>query len=592
VKDPTGTLPESTADLLDLLSGIKARFEPADSQVKAACLQILAGREIREAGSLILFHETLCFLRAYPDSPQILRQVEDALEEFPGRVDRVKAGAAASQLKGLQDSGIAHTTVYYAYPHPMAKWLVEKFPDAVEIDWEDADGIDKIRSLLPLLAVYAENDALDDESLSLRDWIGEAKAGREVSGLQWLLETLDASRLPPALVRHLYDSAELLLGWELRDATASRTLARYPTDRIFFHHGPLMRGVIDFRAEIQEPLPAVTPVSRTTGEALIHLFRSALSARNRELYPLLYANPRDVFLADAERGIQVALVGVLPEFRLPLEAYYSFLVLKNGVPVSYGGGGPLLDRLEIAGNIFETFRQGESVHTFVQVFRTYRQLCGPRYFLIPRYQVGYENEEALQSGAFWFYHKLGFRPVEPKVLALSEDERRRIGAEPAYRSSPKTLERLAQSDMVLTLEGAGGDRPRDLSQGNLGLLVTRQIAHDYRGDRRAAGREAVRRVARVLPIPGWRAWPGPQRLALERLAPLLTLLPDLGDWTAGEKRALVRVVRAKGAGRQVAYIRLLAGHRRLARALYDLADSARISHRQSRHRRDKAPPAS
>jgi len=184
VKHPTGTLPESTADTLDLLSSVKARFEPADRQIKAASLQILAGSEIREVGSLILFHEILCFLRAYPDSPEILRQVENSLKEFAARVDRVKVSGAASDLKRLQDTGIAHTTVYYAHPYPMAKWLVEKFPDAVEIDWEDADGIDKIRSVLPLLAVYAEYDALDDESLSLRDWIREAKAGRDVSGLR------------------------------------------------------------------------------------------------------------------------------------------------------------------------------------------------------------------------------------------------------------------------------------------------------------------------------------------------------------------------------------------------------------------------
>jgi hypothetical protein len=280
-------------------------------------------------------------------------------------------------------------------------------------------------------------------------------------------------------------------------------------------------------------------------------------------------------MADVGRGLRIILVGVTPEFRLPLEAYYSFLVLKNGVPVSYGGGGPLLDRLEIAGNIFETFRQGESVYIFSQVFRTYRQLCGSRYFLVPRYQVGYENEEALQSGAFWFYHKLGFRPVERKVLALSEHEQRKIRADPAYRSPRKTLERLAQSDVVLTLDGDGRIPPRDLQQGNIGLLVTREIGQKFAGNRPAALRETTRQVSRVLGCSGWRRWPAPQRLAMERLAPILALIPELDRWTSAEKRGLVRIIRAKGAERQAAYIRLLQGHRRLARSLYDLADSVK-----------------
>lgn len=573
--DPTETFPEATADLLDLLNSVKARFEPADAGVKVAILRILAGREIPEVTSLILFHEILCFLRAYPDSLEVLGWVEKSLEKFPARVDLIKGRRDPSDLKRLRDTGIARTTVYYAYPYPMATWLVEHFPDAVEIDWEDADGLDKIRSVLPFLVAYAENDALDDEGLSLRDWIGAARGDRTVSGLQWLLEALQRSRLPRDIIQHLYESAELLLGWEVREPAASRTLAKFPTDRLFYHQGPLLRGQFDFRGEIQKPLPGMKPVPRKTAEGLIHLFNCALSVRNRELHPLLYANPRDVFMADVGRGLRIILVGVTPEFRLPLEAYYSFLVLKNGVPVSYGGGGPLLDRLEIAGNIFETFRQGESVHIFSQVFRTYRQLCGSRYFLVPRYQVGYENEEALQSGAFWFYHKVGFRPVERRVLALSEDEQRKIRADPAYRSPRKTLERLAQSDVVLTLDGDGGIPPRDLQQGNIGLLVTREIGQKFAGNRPAALRETTHQLSRVLGCSGWRRWPAPQRLAMERLAPILALIPDLDRWTSAEKRGLVRIIRAKGAERQAAYIRLLQGHRRLARSLYDLADSVK-----------------
>jgi hypothetical protein len=62
---------------------------------------------------------------------------------------------------------------------------------------------------------------------------------------------------------------------------------------------------------------------------------------------------------------------------------------------------------------------------------------------------------------------------------------------------------------------------------------------------------------------------------MERLSPILALIPDLDLWASTEKRGLVRIIRAKGAERQAAYIRLLQGHRRLARSLYDLADSVK-----------------
>ncbi len=572
--DPTANQPTTPRDPLELLGSVKNHFTPADRETKVDCLRALRDREVRDVPSLIRLHESLCFLRAYPDGPEVLRSVEEALGGFAARVDLLKASGRPSERKKLRDTGIVHTTVYYPYPHVIAKWLVEHFPRDVELDWEDDAGIDRIRAMLPFAVAYAENDALDDEGISLRDWVTAAKGKGEVSDIQWLLEALDRSTLPPEILRTMYDGAELLLGWELRDPAASRTLAKFPTGRIFYHTGPLLRGQMDFWGAVRKPLPALRPASRQTAGALIHLFRAALSARNRELHPLLYANPQDVLVADVGRGLRIVLVGVLPGFRLPLEGYYCFLVLKNGVPVGYGGGGPLLDRLEIAGNIFESFRQGESVHIFSQVFRVYHQLCGSQVFLVPRYQVGYENEEALQSGAFWFYHKLGFRPEDPEILRLSEAEHGRIKADPTYRSSPATLERLAQSDLSFSLVAGGRQACQVVQPGRLGLLVTQHIRERYHGDRAAAVASATRQVARSLGIPARRSWPAAERMALERLSPILALIPDLPRWTVAQKRALVRVVRAKGGPRESEFVRLLRGHAHLARSLQALAGSA------------------
>ncbi len=566
--------PETSPDLLEVLNSIKHRFTPADRETKVKVLRALRDREIRDVPSLVRLHESLCFLRAYPDSPDVLRLVEEALGGFAARVDLLTKSGRLSEVKKLRDTGIIHTTVYYPYPHVIAKWLVEHFPGDVEFDWEDDAGIDRIRAMLPFAVAYAENDALDDEGIPLRDWVRAAKGKREVSDLQWLLETLGRSTLPPEVLRTMYDGAELLLGWELRDPAASRTLAKFPAGRIFYHKGPLLRGQMDFWGVVQKPLPALRPVPPQSAEALIHLFRAALSARNRELHPLLYANPQDVLVADVGRGLRIVLVGVLPEFRLPLEGYYCFLVLKNGVPVGYGGGGPLLDRLEIAGNIFESFRQGESVYIFSQVFRAFHHLCGSQVFLVPRYQVGYENDEALQSGAFWFYHKLGFRPEAPEILKLSEAEQGKIKADPTYRSSRAILERLAQSDLSFGLEPGGRPAGQLLQPGRLALLVTRHIRERFNGDRAAAVRAATRQVTRSLGVPSWRSWPAAERMALERLSLILALLPDLPHWTPAEKRALVRVVRAKGGPRESHFVRLLREHARLARSLQELAGPA------------------
>jgi hypothetical protein len=38
------------------------------------------------------------------------------------------------------------------------------------------------------------------------------------------------------------------------------------------------------------------------------------------------------------------------------------------------------------------------------------------------YQLGHDNEEAIESGAFWFYRKLGFRPGRADLERLAERE--------------------------------------------------------------------------------------------------------------------------------------------------------------------------
>ena len=243
-----GTQPWAAQDLIERLTSVKNRFTPADRDAKISALRALQTLEIRDVSSLILFHEALCFIRAYPDSPDVLRLAEEALAGFAARVDRLKASCRPSDLKKLRDTGIAHTTTYYPYPHAMATWLVENFPGDVELDWEDEEGLDKIRSILPFVVAYPENDALDDEQISLRDWVRAAKGDRRGSDLQWLLEALGSSPLPPEGIRTLYKGAELLVGWELRDATNSRTLADFPHRADLLPQGDAVKGTGELSA--------------------------------------------------------------------------------------------------------------------------------------------------------------------------------------------------------------------------------------------------------------------------------------------------------------------------------------------------------
>ncbi|HJS22734.1 MAG TPA: hypothetical protein VJ751_00100, partial [Pyrinomonadaceae bacterium] len=68
------------------------------------------------------------------------------------------------------------------------------------------------------------------------------------------------------------------------------------------------------------------------------------------------------------------------------------------------------------------------------------------------YQIGHENEEGIESGAFWFYRKLGFRPTRREALQLALKEEQKLKTRKGYRTPAATLRKLAASPMIFELD--------------------------------------------------------------------------------------------------------------------------------------------
>ncbi len=132
----------------------------------------------------------------------------------------------------------------------------------------------------------------------------------------------------------------------------------------------------------------------------------------------------------------------------------GFLILSNGVPVGYGGSSILFRQVNTGVNIFDEYRGSEASFLWVQVMRVYHALAGCARFIANSYQFGGENNEALKSGAFWFYYRLGYRPASADVRKLARRENSKVLRNRKYRSDIKTLRKLTSCDMHLTLPGA------------------------------------------------------------------------------------------------------------------------------------------
>jgi hypothetical protein len=567
-------------ELVEALTTAAARFTASTRREKVRLLEALAGSTIDEPRTLRALHEVLCFLQAHPDDARLLRRVDRALDAFPARVKRLPLAT----VRRLDDSGIAGTTVTYPFGLPMARWLARRFPVDVEIVWKDFREDERLQESLVLLLHPMEHDGWSDEGgLGWRRWLHVARAGRGLTDLQILLGLFDRAALDDATRDWLFENLGLAIGWRLDGPGASRTFAKLPWPRPFFHRdgrAPALRRPEqdEFLSEVRRPLPSLHPAPPSLAQSLIEAARLAMATRQRELFAFSYANPDDVLMADPGRGLRIALIGLLPRFRLAYEGYYAYFALKNGVPVGYGAGWQLFGVIEVGVNIFESFRRGESAFIMSQVFRAYHHAFAMRRVLVDPYQIGHDNPEALRSGAFYFYRHLGFRSVDPAIERLAEAEQAKINRDARYRTPLPTLKQLARSEIYLPVSAGEPDTARQATASRLATLVTRHVARAFHGDRRAAAREASARVARALGVPSRPAWPADERRAFEQLSLILALIPDLDRWPAAERHRLVQVLRAKGGPSEARYVRLLDGHRGLRRSLETLVAASTEDH--------------
>ncbi len=560
-----------------LKAQIGATGDAARQKLKRLCR--LRDVPMTRTDVLSAYHDLLLFLRAYPDSAAVLAEAERQLRAFVARIEQHKAARRGSVASAFMDSGIVGTPVSNVFTYLFVCAIARLYPGRLEIDWKayrESETANMLAVLTPTVS-WQENDAIDnDDDFDPQAWLRLGRGAHDAGPLDALLGLLASSGFSPKLQEILYESAEIPVIWTLSDFTASRTGRRVPFAQVFFQRGPAPGRTADLRADLARPAAPLSALAPARGRDYVRAIIEVLGARCRELYPLIGADPREVYLHAPGRGLQIVVYGSLCEIRLPLEASYGFMLVRNGVPIGYGLAALLFDRCEIAINIFPEYRSGESSFIIERLLHLFVAHFGPRVLVIRSFQIGDDNEEALESGAFWFYYKLGFRPVQPRVRALAEEEQARIAAGRHYRSPLKTLKKLAKSDLFFHLDAAKMDGYRELSVARVGYAVTAFIASEFGGNRRLAERASVRRVARVLEIADWQHWSADEIAGFHRMAPLLACLPGVGRWPARDRRQLARMVRAKGSHRERDYALIASRHRRFRDAVEQLANGITV----------------
>jgi hypothetical protein len=515
-------------------------------------------------------HEVLLFLRAFPQSPTVIRKTESLLRSFWKRVEQLrKAGADMEEFDTFEDSGIAGTQMSDTLSFDVMRWLVRRMPGRVEVDWENYEEERAMGSTWPRFMPLLDEDAYVEANIPWLRWLRTAQGNRNASP-EWLVKRFEGLPVSDREKAELYDSLRLPVFWELGNLPLTRTRNWQRPASPFFHEAPLLtRGQVSLKEELSRRPPTLTPLSRRRGEAIMDKIREVMLVRYRELYGTTLGDPGSVVRAEVGRGVEMYFWSLPPSRRLPLRAYVAGFTLKNGVPINYVEAIGLFEWMEVGFNTFYTFRGGEVAWIYAQALRCLCSLMGTTCVSVYPYQIGQNNDEALESGAFWFYRKLGFLPGRADLLRLTEQEERRIAARTGYKTPIRTLRRLAEGHLFYELPGSEVGAWHSFSARNIGLRVNRRMAEKFGGDALRIRRASAESVARALGVRA-ASWNSQERESFENLALVLALVPDLQSWTKEEKEAVVRIIRAKSKPNEMLYLRLTQRHGRLRKAFLKL----------------------
>lgn len=530
---------------------------------KRRLLAELAALRFGRAKQLLALQRIVCFLSTFPDDVAVHRAARRLAKGFAARTARLPKAERAK----LDDAGVAGSLTRHTYAAAAARWMQRHHAGKVDVDWRADHAGEAVAALLAPRLTPMEAEVTDLSGSGIRRWLAQARGGRRDGDLAWLLAQAGSGAARQSFDRD-FDAAEIPLAWRLDDrAGITGNLLRGPlTPR----GGGMRRASGDAPTAIRQPIE-IERLPRRDAARLLDVWRAALWSRTRSVLQIEQPNLDECYLADLGCGLRFAAIGVVPARRGLLEATYGHLLLANGLPIGYGGFTTLFAQVNTGINVFPEFRGSEAAYAFEQALRVMHTIAGNARFVVNPYQFGAGNDEALQSGAYWFYYRLGFRSADAAVRALAEQEFARLRADRRYRVPIATLRRLAACDIHLDVADDAGETFFDEAWlEHLAAGITPALASEGVASRAEALVSMEKRIAGLLGI-RMAELNAVERQGLAQFAPVLAQIDDLGQWPQADRDALARIVRARWAAQEREFIAGLRGHARLRLALGDAA---------------------
>lgn len=542
-----GTISETAfIEKLKQLKSLVFQFDKTASDTKAVLLSDLILNVPKKKDAFLQFHHVLLCMMAYPSNQTLHNLVEKITSQLLQQLS--KYPTIQDKLIG---SGLLHSSVECNFTYQKTKHIIQHFPNQVSIH-STSSNIETQKAVLKLILPNVEYSKIHAGEKDFKSRISEFHQSKHQTDLEWLLQTIEQSNPDRKTQAFLYNQLGVFIQWKVsseKDSVSFLRGAQLPT---YFHSTPLEKK-ISLQDIIKQKLPTPVKLSLKEKQQLIHSAKMTLFYLYRETEPFTNANEDDITLFHLDKGISVALFGSTNNKRYSLESYIGYLVLKNNIPASYGGGWIFGERSQFGINILESFRGGESSLIICELLRVYHQYFKATRFVVKPYQFGLHNSEAIKTGAFWFYYKLGFRPENNELKALAKKEEEEKLKNPSYKSEASTLRKYTKSNIALTL--SDNTYPNFDSE-VLSQKITHYINTQFDGNREKAINQCFKQLKEVLGI-NVKTWKIEDIDYAKQISILFCSYPDSKNWMIDHKKNIILLIQLKSAKTELLWIKHL-----------------------------------
>jgi hypothetical protein len=387
----------------------------------------------------------------------------------------------------LYNSGLTNTRLCAAFGFEIVKWLTTKFPHDVSLSSFEA-GDEQIQSILSVVMPKIESEILQDGNADWKSWISRSlKKGQTM--LDKFVEIFDQSDIRPEVKDELWGAIGVNV-----EINFSSHLSLPPSLITRYYHTSIIKPKSAFRSNGLKAKRVI--LNESEAERIIECGRMILVRHLREIDPISFTSAPLVTYYQMPRGLSIALMGMVPKLRHPVDSYMGYVVFKNGLPVAYAGSWILFDSGRIGLNIFPAFRGGESQYIFQQVLRLHANVYHLKRFSVDPYQIGKDNSDGLKSGAFWTYYHAGFRPIREQQKKLVHVEALKINSTKGYRTPMSILAKLANSRMEILLD----KKAVRFDATDLSLAYLNIIQRKYENNRKLAEASSLMKLAKLLQV--------------------------------------------------------------------------------------------